>query len=193
MKKLLAILTSGILLSTFAQAAPGLFTFSGGNGTPLTITITTPLQFTVDADTSTGGALIYVDQTAFSSPVSFESGAFHLDTTTITLSDSARGTESLWSLQWIVSGSEFMLGVVPYDSSWETLPAGDVVTLSAGTAVSWTNMSAPTPDSSATLEVRNNGNYVIGSIDAVPEPSSLVLLGAGVAGLALFRRKVARK
>jgi hypothetical protein len=77
----------------------------------------------------------------------------------------------------------------------EDLPAGDVITLTAGSAVTAGNFGPPTPvltpdDNLVVHDGMADELVTITGINPVPEPSTLALSAAGgVSGLLFFRRR----
>jgi hypothetical protein len=171
------------------------FSYSGGNGTPLTVTLDSDLQFTVtQAITDNGGAIIFYDNTAFST-----SQAFQQDNSAVVsglvLTDSRTGIIPA------MTGSSFDGCCSSYDDSFFygyftannicNIQVGDVLTLSAGSATTQYAFNAPAPTPSDSFVVKNNYGVQIGAgtFAPVPEPSTLALAGLGGLGLLRFRRR----
>ena len=73
MKTLAIVILSGALLVSTIQAQ-SLFTYSGGNGSPLDVTLNSDIQFTVTANVTALYGIGFAITDAYSSPPDFHPG-----------------------------------------------------------------------------------------------------------------------
>ena len=179
--------------SNHAQAQG--FFYSGGNGTPLTVTLESDLQFPVtQAITDNGGAIIFFNNTAFSTSQGTQQ-AMSAVLSGLVLTDSRTGiipeSSSIYgNSACISSGYEFYIGFFTAANACD-IRVGDVLTLSAGSATTLGAFDSPTPTPSDSFVVNNNYGIQIGAgtFAPVPEPSTMALAALGGASLFLFRRR----
>ena len=185
----LAATFAGLAAASHAQAQ-AVLSFSGGSGTPLTITLSQPLTFTITTAETT---LPYFTFKNVGNVFGSETGDGV--TGNITYEINAGG-----ALTFAAAGSDYTGGdTAPTDLSLQSsanssFVVGDVVTLSAGTETTNDNFAATAPaGGSFTAFIADEAGYSI-STDGVPEPSTWALLGLGVAGLLALtlRRRVLR-
>ncbi|MGB7748629.1 MAG: PEP-CTERM sorting domain-containing protein [Verrucomicrobiia bacterium] len=211
--RLTIIILSGALLVSRVQAQ-SLFTYSGGNGTPLTLTLNSDIQFTVSADVTAQYGIGFSITNAFASPQT-PNGVMISISSGLVLSDSLGdlpATSANVGVPFLTNPDPGL----PYNTANlnettlylfysfpssggppETvdLPAGDVITLSAGSAVTTGNFSWPTPAlaTDATVVVHDGMANLLDAIPAepVPEPATLAFAGLGALGCVLmfWRRK----
>jgi len=203
MKTLAIIILSGALLASRVQALD-LFTYSGGNGTPLSLSLNSDIQFTVQSDVMAQYGIGFSILNAFSSPQTPNGNMFNISSG-LTLTDSRLGT---LSVSGVSVGVPF-LSSAPHNTAnlnYETLylffqfpsmgslnlSAGDVITLSTGSGVSSGNFSWPTPTLApdATIVAHDGWGDLLANIpvEPVPEPTTMALAGLGVLSL-LFRHR----
>ena len=179
--------------SNHAQAEG--FSYSGGNGTPLTLTLGSDLQFTVTHSiTDNGGAIIFYDNTAFSTSQAFQQSISAV-VSGLVLTDSRTGiipeSSSIYgNSACLSSGYEFYIGFFTAANTCD-IRVGDVLTLSAGSATTLGAFDSPTPTPSDSFVVENNYGTQIGAgtFAPAPEPSTMALAALGGASLLLFRRR----
>ena len=210
MKTLAIVILSGALLVSTIQAQ-SLFTYSGGNGSPLDVTLNSDIQFTVTANVTALYGIGFAITDAYSSPQTSTPGSpdevMFTVTSGLTLSDSMGAIPSLSMVTVGVpvlgapssgyntaslNNETFTLFFETYPNS-ASLPVGDVITLSPGTGVSMGNYAsiAPTCAPDDTIVVHDGMANLLDAIptEPVPEPTTLALAGLGGLGLLAFRRR----
>ena len=179
--------------SNHAQAQG--FFYSGGNGTPLTVTLESDLQFPVTQTiTDNGGAIIFYDNTAFSTSQAFQQSISAV-VSGLVLTDSRTGiipamTGRSYDGCASTYNNIFFYGYFTATRTCD-IQVGDVLTLSAGSATTLGAFDSPTPTPSDSFVVENNYGTQIGAgtFAPVPEPSTMALAALGGASLLLFRRR----
>ena len=211
--KILSILLLGATWLTAQAQGPALFTYSGGNGTPLALSLNADLQFTVASDVTAAYGIGFSILNAFGTPQT-PGGNQLMVSSGLTLTDSRLGQLTLSCVQ---VGSPFLQGAphntagldnttlylfFQVNSPSLNLLAGDVITASAGSGVTSGNFFLPTPmlPDNSTLIVHDGNADLLGAIPVssvvfaspgpVPEPSMLALSAVGGMGALLcFRRR----
>ena len=203
MKKHIAAIGLGIILgSRLAASAQDFFTYSGGNGTPLALTLNRDLQFTLSDTVSVPYGIGFSITNAFSSlqspggyvinilsglNLSDSMGALSISMENVGVPLAPPAPDNTAGLSDTTFYLFFQFPVAP-----EQLPAGDVITLTAGSAVTVSNIPLPTPvlPSGAGVIVHDGMADQLAVIPApAPEPATLALAGLGLAGGAIFRRR----
>ncbi len=179
------------LLAPFLAAATARgavsMSFSGGNGSPLGITIVEPVVYVV-TDSYSGGAPLFIfeDTGNYGLSVIGYSG-------NVTFSVNGGPGQGFFMTS---AGYGTPADVGPQDMYLQslanvTLVPGDVVTLSAGTLVSNAAYAGAIPSGTSyeTFLAISTTGVKISSQGAVPEPSAAALLGLGALGFALRRKR----
>jgi hypothetical protein len=183
-KSLLAVAVAFVLVSGSARGQANL-TFSGGNGSPLSLTLNEPVVYTVTTGFSVGPFFIFQSVGDLFHGWGGDVGG--------TIGFTINGGAS-YVIYTINSG--VTAGVVrPNDliifGNEPGAKTGDVVLLSAGTLTTTFNVAAPPPVSGSytTFIADGSGNLVSTNGIAIPEPRSAALLvAAGLGFLFLVRR-----
>lgn len=180
------------LLITLSLAAP-LFgqtanlSFSGGNGTPLTVTLNSPIVFTISPGVTDTTAFFTFENVGNIMDMMFGTGsgtlAFSINgagSTLITNGNSGYSSPA-------VSPDDFYV----YDNTvFPLVHANDSLTLNAGSWTTTANISAAAPaDGNYTAFITDGSGQ---RISTVPEPSAAALLGLGGL-LALSRGRAKRR
>jgi hypothetical protein len=183
--KLVSLLTifGGMVLNSQRAQAEANLTFSGGNGTPLTMTLTEPVTYTI---TSTVAAT----QLGFA----FQGVGNVLGNTTLgvnsTLVYAINGGAPI-AISFMTSGATSGdLANTTYMFSAGTAPSislGDTVLLSAGAVTTMSNVTAAAPANGSypTFIYNRNGTRISSfgtSAVTAPEPGTLALLAIGGVG-----------
>lgn len=166
-----------------AMAANPSLTFTGGLGTPLVITLETPVSYI--ATVSSGSAPAFI----FKNVGLIYNGIFDV-TGDITFSINGGPATAITGTQWDFSNNDVTANDFIMFGAFGTVTAGDTVTLSAGTITTGTSLPGPTVPSSGTYEtfIASEPGNNIGSGTAVPEPAPLALGAVGLVALFLFHR-----
>ncbi len=177
-----------LLLFIFACAAHGPvfaqanFTFSGGSGSPLTVTLLSPVTYTL---TGSGTKFDFFTTNANGFP--------GLSETTVTgsLTYTINGGAPI-----AITSASSNIGVLFFWGGAGTGQPGDVFTLNAGSFTTTANFAGPAPSGGTfTTFVADNLLTPISSAGvpgggAVPEPSTYAAIaGAAALGFAMWRRK----
>ena len=204
MKTLPGRLLCGFLLCGLAAtaAAQDLFTYSGGNGAPLTLTLNRDIQFTLAGDVTVPYGIGFSITNAFASPQA--PGGYQINILSgLSLTDSlgifSLGIENVGvpnappfpDNTANLNDSTFYL-FFQFSGAPEALPAGDVITLTAGSAVTADPCPLPTPviTPDATLVVHDGMADQVTTISGVvPEPSTVALAILGGLGVWRFGRR----
>lgn len=203
MKTHLLELTCGLVLlgATMTVPAQSLFTFSGGNGTPLDITLNSAVQYTIQPGVTMnfGMGIAIPDayaspQTDYSLPCDVLSG--------LTVTDSRLGVLSLSVLNAGVPGlnsSPYNTANLDYQTFYffpnlsgsPSFQVGDTITISAGTAITSGDytLAPPTDLSSSSIVLFDGLEDMLTTITPTPEPTTLALAGLGSLSLLLLRRR----
>ena len=164
-------------------------TFSGGSGTPLTMTIAAPFTYTIT--TTSPVAPFFVFQ-GVGNPFL---ATFPSATTTMTFSINGGAAQTIDGINSGVTGGSLAADDVYIYGLLPGVTIGDTVFLTAGAITTTTNIAAAAPANGAfdTFIVNGSGDKIStlgSSSSAAPEPGTLALLALGmVGGIALRRRK----
>jgi hypothetical protein len=183
---LLAIAAAFVLVSGSARGQANL-TFSGGNGSPLSLTLNQPVVYTITTGFSVGPFFIF--QNVGNPFHGAGDGGLH-GNISFTINGGA-------SQEIDIMNSGVNVGVVTANDlyifgSEPGANVGDVIFLSAGTLATFGNVAAPPPSNGSytTFITDGSGNLVSTNGVAVPEPQSAALLvtAGGLGFLFLMRR-----
>ncbi len=186
----LALLTGlaawGVSTSAYGQAN---LSFSGGSGTPLTITLNQTVTFTITTAAANTGVVFQGVGDIFAGGMYRASGSipYQVDSG---FALSLAGFESGFT-----AGSITAMDVFAYADNWPAVKVGDVVTLKAGTVTTNSNYTAPAPISGSydafIYEEYSGGRVSLNGVSVVPEPSAWAMcsLGASLLALTLRRRR----
>lgn len=197
-RALRGLLTVALFLSAFAGAlAQTVFLqFSGGSGTPLLITWTTPITYTITGTPNPGTKDPYFvfnevgnvfSGTQYSAPIFITAGA-----------PTYTGVDGTFLINNVSSGENHN-EITPNDIKFRNVPDAGVTfltfgqefTLSAGTLTTTINYSGAMPVDGfySTFIVDASYGY-LGAGAAIPEPSTYAAFaGALVLGFAMWRRR----
>lgn len=196
------LLLGSLALHATGHAQSVYLTFSGGSGTPVVITWSTPIVYTLTATTANSGVNPYF---VFQSITNI-STAVPVDTVgnipgggptyTSTGAGSGDGTQTINSFyttspHGVVAANDLVFRAT-LDTTNTLLTAGDVISLSAGHLQSTNTYSGIMPTSgfynTFITDAAYGGNLGAGS--AIPEPSTYAAIaGAAALGLALWHRR----
>jgi hypothetical protein len=165
-------------------------TFSGGSGTPLTMTIAAPITYTIT--TTSPVAPFFIFQGV--------GDLFLTDTPsvtgTVTFSINGGAAQTIDIIGSGVTGGSLAADDVYIFGSSPGVTTGDTVFLTAGAITTTTNIAAAAPANGAfdTFIVEGGGGDKISTLgsssSAAPEPGTLALLALGTAlGIVARRRK----
>jgi hypothetical protein len=203
------LIVIGSLLSITGARAQGVFlTFSGGNGSQVTITWSSPIIYTLTGTTLNSGVNPYfvfqsVTNSATIFPVQATPPASPTPTYTSTGAGSTDGTQTINNFYVpIALHNNVNIGDVVFRATTDTantfLTTGDVFTLSAGslsyngTTNSNSSYSGALPANGFyTTYIVDAADFKLGSgVSAIPEPSTYAAIaGAATLGLAVWRRR----
>jgi hypothetical protein len=157
--------------------------FSGGSGTPLTITLPQPVSYTV-VNFPTVGNATFVFQ-----------GTGNMFSGSIGASGSLSFTQNAGALIPIDGAQQFnqadttLNDLAFYNQTFFGLNHSDVILLSAGSVTTTSNIAAPAPPSGLYSTFLTDGaSREMGEGTAVPEPTTLMLFA--LAAPILLRRRI---
>lgn len=185
----LALAATAAVLATGSAQAAVTAQFTGGNGTPLSLTLADPIVFVVGP-----GVSEYVNQVVFVFDAASLGGAVSGNLTG-NITYSINGGPSI-PLMGMINGvnmnsfttDDIFIPAAPGNPV--QLEAGDEITLSAGTITTLNNVTInPSSATSFNFFVTQASGVPIGG--SIPEPSAMALLGLGAAGFFLRRRRAA--
>lgn len=181
MKPLFYYLAALLILPCGSARGAAILSFSGGNGTPLKLTLAAPVAYTITSSTPALSGPYFVFQNVGNV---FAGGFDSAGSSTLTYSVDGGPPQSLTSL-----GNNLTPNPVDLTSLGTQTGAtvGSIVRLNAGTFTSSVNVAAAPPlnGSYNTFVIDNNGAAHSGFGVTVPEPQSALLLASGAVGLLL--------
>ena len=179
---LAAVLGLAALGATHARAQ-ALLTFSGGLGTPLTLTLNAPVTYAITTAGSASSSPYFI----FQGVGNVYNTDFPIVSSTLTFTINGGPAQTVDS-----AGSGFPVrsiaatDVLVYGSQ-PGLAVGDTVVLGVGTLTTTGNYAGAPPagGSFQTFIADGAGNKLdaVNGVSAAPEPSTWALLGAGILGL----------
>ncbi len=177
-----------LMTAASAYSANPWLTFTGGFDAPLVITLETPVEYV--ATLSSGDAPAFV----FKNVGEVYDGIFAVEGD-ITYSINGGAAIAITGTQWGFSNNDVTVNDFILFGAFGTVDEGDVITLSAGTLTTVANMPGDFIPASGPREtfISDQPGNEIGPGAAVPEPTSMMLGAAGLAGLLLFHRTRAKK
>ena len=186
-----AVLGLATLGAAHARAQASL-TFSGGLGTPLTLTLNAPVTYAITAAGANGNAPLFDFQGVGNVFVNLTVSG----TVTFTINGGAAQTftkiNSGFANGSVAAADAYIYGALP------GVAVGNTVVLTAGTLTTSGNFAGAPPagGSFPTFVFDGFGTKLdaVNGVSVVPEPSTWALLGVGVAGLGVvtLRRRAAR-
>jgi hypothetical protein len=186
-KSLLAVGVALVLASGSARGQANL-TFTGGNGSPLSLTLSQPVVYTITTGFSVGPFFIFQNV----GDVFHHMGPAVVGNIRFTINGGSN-----YFIDTIISGQN--VGVVTandvyIDGDEPGANAGDVILLSAGTLTTVADVAAPPPanGSYTTFIADGSGNLVSTNGIAIPEPRSAALLVPGGLGFLFLMRRPRR-
>ncbi|MDQ2924558.1 MAG: PEP-CTERM sorting domain-containing protein [Acidobacteriota bacterium] len=177
--RLLAALLGAASLGAAASAhAQANLSFSGGNNTPLVLTLNAPVTYLINITGAAGNAPFF----DFQGVGNLFNQSFPAITSTVTFSINAGAPFTITNENSGVAFGAFAANdVYLYSNALPGVAASSVITLSAGT-VTTTGNYAPAPPGGGsfnTFVVDGNGTRLSPNGVAVPEPATWALLGLG--------------
>ena len=198
------IKSSKFIPMTVALAAAALFAigfqakadvpveFSGGNGSPLTFTLTSPVSYTITTTPQTGSAF-FIFQNVGDLTSNNNDGVFSV-TGNIKFSINSGTPYVINEVYNNVNGVLTVNDLELFNGSYPQFSIGEVVTLTSGTFTTTTSVSVAPPES------QNYRTFMAGGApampvstdgaQAVPEPSAFLLFGLGGLALLFFRKRL---
>ncbi len=185
MRTLLYYLVAVLVLLCGSARAGVIVSFSGGNGTPITLTLPQPVDYAITSSTPTLSGPYFVFQNVGNI---FAGGFDNAGSSTITYSVNGGPAQSLTSLANNQAPNPIDLTILGTQTG---ATVGNIVRLNAGTFTSSVNVAAAPPMNGSydTFVVDNNGAQHSGLGVSVPEPQSAVILASGAMGLMFGRRR----
>lgn len=196
------LLTLAALVCTTSVTAQTVFlNFSGGGGTPLTISWTTPITYTITATPNTGTVQPYfvfneVSPLSTGNPSSLEQAVSA--TGAPSYSGNGDATFTINSISWGEASHNSInsLNDVKFrrseSSGTNSLDIGDVFSLTAGSLTTVGNYTGtlPTAGNYSTFIMDASYTFLGNGMSAIPEPSTYAAIaGAAMLGLAVWRRR----
>lgn len=197
----LSLLAGSLLGLSNAEAQSVYLTFTGGGGTPVVVSWSTQIVYTLSVTTTNGGVNPYfvfdaIPNIASAVPVDTVatfSGAPTYSSTGVGAGD---GTQTINSFYTVSPHGQVSADDLVFRATLDTAPtlltAGDVITLSAGSLHNSNNYSGVMPTNGFYNTFIVDASYLtnLGTGTAVPEPSTYALFaGAAMLGAALWRRR----
>jgi hypothetical protein len=175
-----------LLLAAAHSSAAVVVNFSGGSGSPLSLSIPEPIAYTVTTAAPNLAPVFVIKATG----KQVESGAHSL-AGTVTYSINAGAPRAITAFNSGYDGGSIASTDFFFWGAFSALAIGDVVTLSTGTLTTTANNAASPPASGSYATFLSDGgvgNQISGAGATVPEPATMSLLACGVFLLRRDRR-----
>ena len=194
-----ALALSALALTAPSANAQANLVFSGGSGSPLSLTLTAPVTYTIITTPTSFSSPLFVFDAVGGTPFNFSTA-----TATITFSINGGTDQTINRINKSFSGGDVTSDDIYILGSLPGVVVGDIVTLSSGTLTTNSNIAVAAPASgSFTTFITNSGgspmrlstNGIAGANPtAAPEPGTLPLVGMGlISGLGMVKGVRRRK
>ncbi len=184
MKTSLSSVVALLVLGAATARGQAILSFSGGLGTPITLTLSQSVAYTITSSTPTLNGPYFVLQNGGN----IFAGGFDTGISTITYSINGGPAQSLNSL---ANNLTLNPSDLTFLGTQTGATMGSIVLLNAGTFTTSINIASPPPANGSfnTFVIDNNGSPHSGFGVGVPEPYPTALLASGAMGLFVALRR----